>query len=285
MRQLKIGCFYTQLTHATNTFLKLHSHQHILNDKFLLNSFRDEKICVRQFGEGVKVSAARGGISVIIDVFRASNTILALLEAEADIRAVETIEEVLSLVDHIPVGELSGGIHPDFDYDNSPCQIVENSLKFYKQKVVVRTTNGTRGIKLAQGSSTIIMATFRNLTSVVNYCLSNFKKGIPISFIAMGSVDVSRIEDVFCAKMLYYSMIDAIEPDSELLHNEDNPWNLNWMEMIRSERFTNARKLPDYEYALQLDKTKVIPKADNNGNIRKFTPKISLFARLISFFL
>jgi phosphosulfolactate phosphohydrolase-like enzyme len=231
-------------------------------DGHLLHKHPERPIYVRQFGEGARRAAEDKGITVIIDNFRASNTILALLQAGALVKPVETVEEALKYSDHIKVGEKDGKKHKSFDYDNSPYKIQKHADRLKGKHVVLRTTNGTRGIINAKGSKQILIGAFRNLTAIVDYCVPYAKQNIPISFVAMGSKDISRIEDYFGAQMMFFRLIDRIGNSPELralMNSEVNPWNINWQDKIQDERDFYDFRREDRLYSIQLDKTSIIP--------------------------
>lgn len=235
----------------------------------LLESHEDEKIAVRQFGKGALAAASKKGLTVIIDVFRASNTALALLELDTIVFPVETIDEALVIDVDVTVGEEDGQRSEFFEFDNSPLQIIENKEKFIDKRVVFRTTNGTRGLIRAKGSKRVIMGSIRNLSAVVTYCRKRFNKGNPISFVAMGSKGVSRIEDTHCAKMMYYRLLDEcnIPYDNSTI---DNPWTRDWKQEILDERDKGNYKSPDYHHCLELDATDAIP------NFNQYTNRLYL---------
>lgn len=231
----------------------------------ILDSYEDEKITVRQFGKGALAAAKKKGLTVIIDVFRASNTALTLLELDTIVFPVETIEEALVLDVDVTVGEEDGSISEYFEFDNSPIQIIENAKKIRNKRVVFRTTNGTRGLIRAKGSKRIIMGSIRNLSAVIRYCKKRYDKGNTISFVAMGSKGVSRIEDTHCAKMMYYKLLDEcnISYDESTI---DNPWNRDWKQEIIDDRVAENYKTRDYYYSLELDATDAIPNFNQSTN-------------------
>jgi len=217
-----------------------------------------ERIAVRQFGKGALEAASKKGITVIIDVFRASNTALALLELNAVIFPVETVDDARVLDVDITVGEEDGLRSEYFEFDNSPVQIKENAEKFINKRVVFRTTNGTRGLIRAKGSKEVIMGSIRNLSVVVKYCKAKYLEGQSISFVAMGSKGVSRIEDTHCAKMMYYRLLEVCNLPHDKSDNE-NPWNRDWKQEIIDDRVTGNYKTPDYYYSLELNTSNIIP--------------------------
>ena len=75
----------------------------------ILNTHFSLPISCRQFEEGVKESANEQGITVIVDNFRASNTILALLDVNAEVVPVETTEEATKHDGFIKMGEDNKG--------------------------------------------------------------------------------------------------------------------------------------------------------------------------------
>ncbi len=230
------------------------------NDKF--------PITVRQFGEGAIAAGRNRGITIIIDNFRASNTMLVLMEAGAIVTPVETIEQALSFYNYIKIGEEAGRRHPLLDFDNSPAFFHNNGAMVENKNVVIRTANGTRGIINAIGSKVIIVGAFRNLTAVVDYCLEFVKNSTPVSFVAMGSGDISRIEDVYGAKMMYYKLLEKLDKSSDtlnLLDSEDNPWNKDWRRIILDERGLKDHNREDRLLSLNLDETNMIPIYDTNS--------------------
>ncbi len=227
----------------------------------ILNEYSKLPISCRQFEEGVRESANEKGITVIVDNFRASNTMLALLEVDAEVVPVETSEEAERYDGFIKMGEEKRDFSK-FDYDNSPMLIVDNPDIFAKKSVVIRTTNGTRGIKKAIGSKEILIGSFRNLTRVVNYCEEQIREGIPVSFVAMGSLHISRIEDVYGAKMMYYKLIKKVgfSDDNEELNSDDNPWNRDWKSEIIDQIPVNGLDGSDRMYSMELDASDILPK-------------------------
>lgn len=239
-------------------------------DGTLLHKHPRLPIYVRQFGEGAREAGEDRGISVIIDNFRASNTILALLDARAIITPVETIEEALSYTGYIKIGEKDGKKHELFEFDNSPYIISMNKEYFTKKQVVLRTTNGTRGIINAKESDQILIGSFRNLDVIVDYCQPLIQAEIPVSFVAMGSKLISRIEDYYCAQMMFFKITENLisTPDEQqLVDSMSNPWNIDWLTNIKKVRpFTDAKKM-DRTYAVQLNKTSMVPSYNKEEKI------------------
>lgn len=171
----------------------------------------------------VKIYSAMQGIDrvdieqhvfVVMDILRASNTILCLMERGA--KAVKVVGEVdeaykLKPQNYSLIGERHGKIIPGFDFDNSPYKI---SLHDWSGKnVVLTTTNGTRALVAVQNGFRVIIGSFRNIDAVCRYAKS---LSHPIILLPVGDRGTPMLEDELCAK----AMLNRIQ---------DQP--VNWEEM------------------------------------------------------
>ncbi|HTY91146.1 MAG TPA: 2-phosphosulfolactate phosphatase [Methanocella sp.] len=86
------------------------------------------------------------GVPVIVDVLRASSTIVAALSSGArEVIPVEDADKALALgkeLGAVTIGERHGVKIGGFDYNNSPTEILSADIK--DKTVVMTTTNGTR---------------------------------------------------------------------------------------------------------------------------------------------
>jgi len=120
------------------------------------------------------LSGARSaeGITVIIDVFRSSNTIIeCLLQGAESIFPVAGVEEALKIKNTHPgyllFGERKGSPPVGFDHDNSPAKA--SGLKLDKRKIILTTSAGTKGIISAKKSKEILVGSFANAGAIINY--------------------------------------------------------------------------------------------------------------------
>jgi 2-phosphosulfolactate phosphatase len=105
------------------------------------------------------------GTVVVIDVLRASNTILSLLEAGArEVMLVAELERARALRSadraRLLVGERGGVTVPGFDGGNSPSRVAE--LGVAGRTVVLTTSAGTQGIARLTSASRVAFASFAN---------------------------------------------------------------------------------------------------------------------------
>jgi 2-phosphosulfolactate phosphatase len=227
------------------------------------------------------------GLVVIIDVFRASNTIISCLKSGCkNLIPIENIEDAFDkknklinetkIDDLILIGERKGLKIDGFDYGNSPSEISKLNLK---NKIVILTTSaGSKGILYSKNSrdcDEIIIGSFANISAVVdNIILKNPKNVslIPIGFEAVKKAD----EDEFCAKMIKYLIELKIKQKPLKLFEKNNFENekKNYFEKIKSEllisknesngtnRLKKLEQYNDLEFCLKLDTTNIIPKFD-----------------------
>jgi 2-phosphosulfolactate phosphatase len=139
-------------------------------------------------------------VVVIIDVFRATSTIAAVLKNGA--KCIIPVDEVSKAIDiskkisAIAAGERDGQIAEGLQHGNSP---LEYSKEFIGGKtLVLTTTNGTKLLQMAldKDADTIITGSFPNLSSVCNYLLQQNKN---VVLGCAGWKDRFNIEDTLFA--------------------------------------------------------------------------------------
>ena len=118
---------------------------------------------------GVNGAKQAKGTAIIIDVFRASSTVLACLSQGAkQIVPVETVKGARELKSKHPtwilVGERNGEKLPGFDYGNSPAAMM--SLDLQDQSIILTTSSGTKGIHHAKNAKECIIASFGNISII-----------------------------------------------------------------------------------------------------------------------
>ena len=142
------------------------------------------KVEILQLLEGAQKA---GGLTVIIDVFRAFSTACyAVGNGVQKIFPVGDIEIAYQLKrenpDFILVGERYERKPEGFDFGNSPSQLLNSDLK---GKTMVHTTSsGTQGIANATGADEILTGSFVNAQAIINYIRK--KNPEKVSLVCMG---------------------------------------------------------------------------------------------------
>lgn len=202
-----------------------------------------------------KASLANG-ITVVLDVFRASNTIISCLASGVEyILPVDTLKKAYQLKkempDHLLFGE-RGGLPPEgFDYDNSPAKAIKLDLR--GKKVIITTSNGSQGIIKAVNADEILVGSFSNAQTIINYIKNKNPKKVSLLAIGYNAIEPS-LEDEECAKYI-----------KAKLENKDINFNKIKNQILQSDGANRLKKLNqenDLEICLELNNNNVIPKFD-----------------------
>ncbi len=151
-------------------------------------------------------------IVVIIDVFRATSTIAAVMHHGAKaIIPVSAVDECIRLGSEIEnsltAGERDGKVAPGLQHGNSP---LEYPREFIEGKtLVLTTTNGTRLLHMCSEANEIITGSFLNLGAVCDYLLAQ-KKDVLLACASWK--DRYNLEDSLFAGAVY----DAIGQEFEM---------------------------------------------------------------------
>ncbi len=158
-----------------------------------------------------------GGVAVVIDVLRATTTMVYALAAGCDrIRPCATVEEARHLADHLPAGkvllcgEREGLQLPGFDAGNSPREFTCARCK--GMAIVLTTSNGTRALLHAAAAERVLIAAFTNYSAVCEQ-LRHEKR--PIHILCAGESGGVALEDTLLAGAIvdYLVRLPEVEVD------------------------------------------------------------------------
>jgi 2-phosphosulfolactate phosphatase len=156
-----------------------------------------------------------GKVTVVIDVLRATSTIIeALNNGAKEVIPVNSFEFAVKASGNLFGGNtLLGGERntkkiDSFNLGNSP---LEYSRKVVQGKsIILFTTNGSKAIVKARFSDSLILSSFTNISSAANY-LSHINKDVEI--LCSGRNEGFSIEDTICAGRIILElgkMIDGL---------------------------------------------------------------------------
>ncbi len=118
---------------------------------------------------GMPQGCTAGGIAIVIDVLRASTTIVAALErGAAAVLPTSTIEHALAVAATEPVvlgGERGGVRIAGFDLGNSPWEYTAAAVG--ERRVVITTTNGTQALGSCRDAAAVLIGALVNRSAVV----------------------------------------------------------------------------------------------------------------------
>jgi 2-phosphosulfolactate phosphatase len=154
-----------------------------------------------------------GGLAVVIDVLRATTTIVHALAAGATcVRPCAEVEEARALAGQMRAGrvllggERGGKPLAGFDLGNSPREYTGKVCK--GNIIVLTTTNGTRALLRAVEAERVLVAAFVNFSAV---CEQLRQDARPIHIVCAGSEGEVSLEDTLLAGALVDSLCQGGE--------------------------------------------------------------------------
>jgi len=132
-------------------------------------------------------------IVVVIDILRATSAITtAFYNGVAKMIPVATVEEAKKYQEEgfMVAAERDGAMVKGFDLGNSPFGYMNTKVK--GKTIAITTTNGTQAIEASKGAGKIIIGSFLNLDTVIEY-LKKEKKDI--LFVCAGWKNKFNLED------------------------------------------------------------------------------------------
>jgi len=151
--------------------------------------------------------AVRGVTVVVVDILRASTTILtALHNGAVDVRPCLTIEEARaqrSRQGDVLLGGERGGTKIDgFDFGNSPSDYTHDAV--CGRRIVFTTTNGTRALLMSHQADNVLVGAFANIACLSAH-LDNDDR--PLHIVCAGTDGQITGEDVLYAGCLTERLI------------------------------------------------------------------------------
>ncbi len=225
----------------------------------------------------------RGVSAIIIDVLRASTTILTLLEMGISrIFPISTKDEAFSFKrkkpDTLLIGERHGIKPEGFDYGNSPIELINQPEAVFNGKdALFTTTNGTKALIMAERAESIFIASMRNLNSVA---LEIAKIPLPVRIICAGTNGEFSMEDYYCAGKLVHSLLSSFRPIDDLTWLAEKLSIQPLKNIVNSKTCRHVSRLKglgferDVQFSFELDKSNILPIYDKEqGCIIKYDEK------------
>ncbi len=190
-----------------------------------------------------------GEILVVIDVLRASSTIVTTLaNGVKEVIPVNRGEKAFGLrkEGYILAGEHNGVKLPDFDLGNSPVELLEQIKQSNIEKIALKTTNST---EILTEVKTALICSSLNFTAVKHELEDN--KGKSANLLAVGSRH-GITEDIAVAMALYSSLNDGLEINKAYLKECISHCNT-------AKHLCKIGYKKDVEFVSQIDKYDVVP--------------------------
>jgi 2-phosphosulfolactate phosphatase len=145
---------------------------------------------------------------VVFDILRATSTMITALQNGAEaVRPVATIEEAVSLKQQDSrlllggerdgfriTAQMTGSV--DFDLGNSPREYTPERVR--GRKIVMTTTNGTRGLRSCAGAAEVLAGSFLNLAAIATH----LRDAMDVLLVCSGTHEEASFEDTLAAGAL-----------------------------------------------------------------------------------
>ena len=180
--------------------------------------------------EGASKAGSRNDICIIVDVLRASSTMItALYTGMNSVTAVEKLSDCIAQSSNeVTAGEIKGEKIPGLNYGNSPLELLNsfsiNPLDIHSpqppnnKSLLLITTNGTKCIQSSKGASQLLIGGFLNKKAVANCACSLSKQHKQdISIILAGFHGKLEEDDLIAGSSIFFeipnaSLVGEIQP-------------------------------------------------------------------------
>jgi 2-phosphosulfolactate phosphatase len=150
---------------------------------------------------------------VVVDILRATSCMTtAFAHGIKQIKPFASLEDCLAANGEncFTAGERNGEKVAGFDLGNSPFEYMDERLK--GKQISFTTTNGTQAIVKSLGAKEILIGSFLNLTSIVNY----LKKGSDnILVVCAGWKGKVNLEDTLFAGAIVALLKEQVKPECD----------------------------------------------------------------------
>ena len=191
-------------------------------------------------------------VVVVLDIFRASNTIMAFLEAGASrVYLLKEVDDAWRLHEQKPqaliFGERQGMPIPGMLGGNSPLQAINFSLR--SQEVILTTSAGTQALESLSGAHLVLYGSFANAMALCSL-LADLNR--PTAFLPMGlQAQTPALEDDLAAEYLS-RLLEGKVPDFTALLPK-------LLSSPGAERLRGLKQRDDLAFCTSLDILKTVP--------------------------
>jgi 2-phosphosulfolactate phosphatase len=175
------------------------------------------ELCIHPLPEAIPPAALAGGVVVVIDLLRATTTIVhALANGARAVVPTASVEEARDVSLRWPVSErlLGGERHgvtiEGFDLDNSPFSYAANRVR--DKTIIFTTTNGTRAMRWAHQAAEIRVGAFANLSAL---CHSLRGETRSVHLLCAGTDFRISAEDLLVAGAIAHQVSDGFDQSAE----------------------------------------------------------------------
>ncbi|HEV3270582.1 MAG TPA: 2-phosphosulfolactate phosphatase [Candidatus Methylacidiphilales bacterium] len=208
----------------------------------------------------------RASACAVIDVIRATSTIITALAHGAGVQAVASLDEAFALKAQNPgavlAGERGGRAVPGFDLGNSPGDFTTERVQ--GRRVVLTTTNGTQALAACRGARAVVAAALLNLDAVA----ARLREiGPPWIIVCAGCEGGFGVDDAIVAGAL----AEALDRDHALVslyHSVRMDLTETLLRSAAGRELIKVGLEKDVPFCAQLNRYSVVPTLGADGVLR-----------------
>lgn len=220
--------------------------------------------------ELIHLHEVEGKIVVVVDIFRATSTMVAALASGVtEILPFADLEEcrAMQAEGFLIGGERNGLTAPGFEMGNSPVAYLSGA--YQGRKLAMTTTNGTQAIEKSKGAAQILIGAFPNLQATVSYIQA---QQLDVLVHCAGWKGRFNLEDSLYAGALVKSLESTHQADEDgalamksLFEREGHNLKGYLSQASHAKRLQNHGIELDINFCLTLDLYQEVVKVDERG--------------------
>ena len=223
--------------------------------------------------ELIHLHEVSGKLVVVVDIFRATSTMMAALaHGVTEILPFADLEScrAMQAQGYLIAGERDGLTAPGFELGNSPVAFLEGN--YAGKKLAMTTTNGTLALDKSQGASEILIGAFPNLQATATYIQS---RNLDVLIHCAGWKGRFNLEDSLYAGALVQALSgshsnqeDGALAMGSLFAQEGNNLASYLAQASHAKRLQNHGIEADIDFCLTLNRYEQVVGLAGNGALR-----------------
>jgi 2-phosphosulfolactate phosphatase len=212
---------------------------------------------------GAKLAVSRGDAIIIVDTIRASTTYVNAFGSGAKRIVPCSSREHLTLknleyMDALKSGERLCKRIEGYDLGSSPKEMSNTALE--GKIILSSTTNGSKMVVASSASFLVVMGSFCNATSVVDFFSD---KNCDISLICSGRLGEPVIEDNLCAEYIKHKFVNP----SKKFRLSTDEIKIECSKSPSYDMLKSAGLEDDFNFCMDIDSHSIVPVLDSDGFI------------------
>jgi 2-phosphosulfolactate phosphatase len=223
--------------------------------------------------ELIHLHEVSGKLVVVVDIFRATSTMVAALaHGVTEILPFADLEScrAMQAQGYLIAGERNGLTAPGFELGNSPVAFLEGN--YAGKKLAMTTTNGTVAIEKSKGAAEILIGAFPNLQATATYIQS---RNLEVLIHCAGWKGRFNLEDSLYAGALVQALSgshtnreDGALAMGSLFTQEGNNLASYLAQASHAKRLQNHGIEADIAFCLSLNLYEQVVGVSQNGELR-----------------